>query len=104
MYKYIKRTDAINEINRGDILVGNNAEWAREIIWRTPYADVAPVKHGHWIENHVSTGVKAFGCKEMMLAGFKCSVCGENVDVSEGDYRYCPHCGTKMDGERWYDK
>ena len=34
MYEYIKRTDAINEINRGDLLVGNNAEWAREIIWR----------------------------------------------------------------------
>jgi Pyruvate/2-oxoacid:ferredoxin oxidoreductase delta subunit len=30
--------------------VGNNAEWAREIIWRTPYADVVEV-------------VKCKGCK-----------------------------------------
>ena len=34
MHEYIKRSDAINEINRGDLLVGNNAEWAREKIGR----------------------------------------------------------------------
>ena len=104
MYEYIKRTDAVAEINRGDLLVGNNAEWAREIIWRTPYADVVPVKHGHWMKVKMPTGVEVFDCKEMMVVGFKCSKCGENVDVSEGHYRYCPHCGAKMDGERWYDK
>lgn len=104
MYEYIKRTDAVAEINRGDLLVGNNAEWAREIIWRTPYADVVPVKHGHWIEVKMPTGVEVFDCKEMMVVGFKCSKCNENVDVSEGHYLYCPHCGAKMDGERWYDK
>ena len=96
MYEYIKRTDAIAEVNRGDLLVGNNAEWAREIIWRTPYADVAPVKHGCWLEVKMSTGVEAFGYKEMVVAGFKCSVCRENVDASEGHYRYCPYCGARM--------
>ena len=79
--EYIKRTDAITEINRGDLLVGNNAEWAREIIWRTPYSDVAPVQHGHWIEVKFPTGVEAFGYKEMMVVGFKCSLCKENIDV-----------------------
>ena len=60
MYEYINRTDAIEEINRGDLLVGNNAEWAREIIWRTPYSDVAPVRRGYWIAVKMPTGVEAF--------------------------------------------
>ena len=103
MYEYIKRTDAINEINRGDLLVGNNAEWAREIIWRTPYSDVAEVKHGHWIEVKFPTGVETFDYKEMIVVGFKCSLCKENIDVSVWHYRYCPHCGARMDGEPWYE-
>ena len=98
MYEYIKRTDAIAEINRGDLLVGNCAEWAREIIWRTPYADVREVKHGHWNKVQVPTGISAFGHDEMMIGYFKCSVCNNNVDVSEGNYRYCPHCGAEMNG------
>lgn len=103
MYEYIKRTDAINEINRGDLLVGNCAEWAREIIWRTPYADVREVKHGHWTEVQVPTGISAFGHKEMTIGSFKCSICGGKVDASEEHYRYCPYCGNPMDGGIWYD-
>lgn len=103
MYEYIRRTDAINEINRGDLLVGNCAEWAREIIWRTPYADVKEVKHGNWIKVQVPTGISAFGYHEMMIDHFQCSVCGNNIDVSEGHYRYCPHCGSEMNGGYWSD-
>lgn len=103
MYEYIKRTDAINEINRGDLLVGNCAEWAREIIWRTPYADVREVKHGHWTKVQVPTGISAFGHTEMTICSFKCSICGGKIDVSEEHYRYCPHCGNPMDGGIWYD-
>ena len=90
MYEYIKRTDAIAEINRGDLLVGNCAEWAREIIWRCPYADVREVGHGHWDD----------GC---------CTACGFDIrDLidGEGDFRnwvweglpYCPNCGSDMRG------
>ena len=103
MYEYIKRTDAINEINRGDLLVGNNAEWAREIIWRTPYADVKEVKHGHWIEVKIPTGISAFGFKELTIDSLKCSICSGKINVSEGHYRFCPHCGAEMNGEHWYD-
>ena len=89
MYEYIKRTDAIKEINRGDLLVGNCAEWAEEIIWRTPYADVAEVKHAHWIEK-----IRFFNTT------YVCSNC------SAGSARkslFCADCGAKMDGEYWYE-
>jgi hypothetical protein len=39
---YIEIEKAIAEIDKGDLLVGNNAEWAKEIIRRTPTADVVP--------------------------------------------------------------
>lgn len=28
----------------------------------------------------------------------ECSICGEIIDVSQGDYKYCPNCGAKMKG------
>ena len=40
---YIEREKAIAEINKGDLLVGNNAEWANEILNRIPTADVVEV-------------------------------------------------------------
>lgn len=89
MYEYIKRTDAIDQVNRGDLLVGNCAEWAREIIWRTPYADVALVVHGYWIERHRYGNIT-----------YVCSKCN---DGSVSESRYCPNCGARMNGEFWYE-
>lgn len=40
---YIEIKRAIAEIDKGDLLVGNNAEWAKEILYRTPTADVVEV-------------------------------------------------------------
>ena len=40
---YIEREKAIAEIDKGNLLVGNNAEWAKEILHRTPTADVVEV-------------------------------------------------------------
>jgi hypothetical protein len=41
MARYIERETACAEVDKGDLLVGNNAEFAKEIINRTPTADVA---------------------------------------------------------------
>lgn len=52
MKKYIDCELACAEVDKGNLLVGNNAEWAKEIINRTPIADVVEVvrckdcKHG----------------------------------------------------------
>lgn len=89
MYEYIKRTDAITEVNRGDLLVGDNAQWAREIIWRTPYADVAPVQHAHWIMRH-----------RYFNTTYMCSKCKAG---SVQQTNYCAECGARMDGEPWYE-
>jgi rubrerythrin len=67
---------------------------------RIPAADVRPVVHGKWIEQEEWTGVEAFGIKEMVVGSWKCSVCGFLVDVSEGDFHYCPNCGADMREEK----
>ena len=40
MARYIECEMACAEVDKGDLLVGNNAEFAKEIINRTPTADV----------------------------------------------------------------
>ena len=50
-----------------------------------PSADVAPVRHGRWVDN---------GIPNSILSG--CSVCGFTCGSSS--FFYCPNCGAKMDG------
>ena len=49
---------------------------------RIPSADVAPVRHGRWIDSGEGW--------------VKCSVC-HAWDYYDG-FDYCPNCGAKMDG------
>lgn len=53
-----------------------------------PAADVEPVRHRHWIEDH--DYLKCPECGVMVKRDFTFS------DV--GDWNYCPNCGAKMDG------
>ena len=48
--------------------------------------DAVPVMHGRWVNN---------GIPDSMLSG--CSVCG--CPYGSSGFRYCPHCGAKMDGD-----
>ena len=48
-----------------------------------PAADVAPVRHGRWID----TG-----------SGQECSICKENQYGYDTGRHFCPNCGAKMDG------
>lgn len=57
-------------------------------IWKAPAADVAPVVHGQWIEDHDY---------------LKCPECGVMVKwdftfFDIGNWNYCPNCGAIMDG------
>ena len=61
-----------------------------------PTADVRENKRGKWKRVVDFTGVEAFGYKETILVGYGCNVCGYEVDVSEGDFNFCPNCGASM--------
>ena len=54
------------------------------------------LKKGHWIPVEYPIGVEAFGVKEMTAVALKCSECGEEVDISDGDFKLCPYCGARM--------
>lgn len=59
MARYIDIDKAIAEIDKGDLLVGNNAEWAKEILYRMPSADVVQV-------------VRCKDCKKFKQKGEEC--------------------------------
>ena len=57
------------------------------LIMKQPAADVAPVRHGRWVNENFYT---------------HCSVCG-NMAIydkysQEVESDYCPNCGCRMDG------
>ena len=53
-----------------------------------PIADVAPVRHGRWIEREKYT----FGTM------YDCSICDNRILDNGHSWNYCPNCGAKMDG------
>lgn len=66
---------------------GFGRENVRDVIKGVPAADVAPVVHGKWIEDHDY---------------LKCPECGVMVKwdftfFDIGNWNYCPNCGAKMD-------
>lgn len=68
---------------------GFGRENVRNVIRSVPAADVAPVVHGRWIEDHDY---------------LKCPKCGVMVKwdftfFDIGNWNYCPNCGVKMDKE-----
>ena len=53
-----------------------------------PAADVAPVRHGRWVEKEKYT----FGIM------YECSLCENRILDNGHTWNYCPNCGAKMDG------
>ena len=99
--EYIEREAAIKRFNFAvlDCLGMEPTIRAGDIIKALesiPAADVREVKRGKWKRVVDLTGVEAFGYKETMLVGYGCNVCGYEVDVSEGNYNFCPNCGADM--------
>ena len=92
MTDYIKRTDAVKIAEKyglanGSVLGRHTglADCIARDISELPAADVAPVRHGRWVDN---------GIPDSILSG--CSVCGFTCGSSS--FFYCPNCGAKMDG------
>ena len=90
MTKYIEAVSAATIIaEKRGIPIADLVDTFAEI----PAADVAPVRHGRWIEQEKYT----FGVM------YDCSICGDRI-LDNGHYNghswnYCPNCGAKMDGD-----
>ena len=85
MSDYIKREDAM----RVNPFASYDGVEFQEIVKAIPSADVAPVRHGRWVN-----------C-EWVESGFKfvrCSEC-KHDDMYRRMYKFCPNCGARMDGE-----
>ena len=66
---------------------------AMNAIDEMPAADVAPVRHGYWIEQ------ENWALDDYY---YTCSICREDFYMivgtpSDNNYKYCPHCGARMD-------
>jgi hypothetical protein len=87
MSDYIKRKDAINAVVKA--LDKGMYKFPTYFLGTVPSADVAPVRHGRWIEQGLSPyeGTR------------RCSICESFYDIKE-QFNYCPNCGAKMDEEK----
>lgn len=69
------------------------------LLYDYPAADVAPVKHGHWVYNQNG--------HDWGLGAWECSLChsvNNNLPIDKrfspyvyAGSKYCPNCGAKMD-------
>lgn len=55
----------------------------------SPLADVAPVRHGEWINE----GIYGDGHSQCSI---RCSECDWHYIGYPGDYNYCPNCGADL--------
>lgn len=90
MDEYIKREAAYYVFYTDDTLSGYEKAYCREIIKNVPAADVAPVRHGRWIETGYACGENEYQCSECKETEWR---------TIASRLKYCPFCGAKMDLE-----
>ena len=85
--EYIEREAALEIINSLNIA---SALYAGRKIINLPPADVAPVRHGRWVNEQMIVGgfAETWACD--------CSVCGRTQREPLWKPNYCPNCGAKM--------
>ena len=89
---YIERESAIKSLlNDSPEQVGYSREDAADCIRYMDAVDVAPVRHGRWIE----PSRLYYGAKQ-----YECSLCYSDTfwkkhSITE-KYPHCPNCGAKM--------
>lgn len=99
MTEYIERKALVHHLENCIDEVNNTNGYTEDfktclrLVKNLPAADVEEVKHGKWIEYP-------------RAHYFKCSECKETVPYKKAvlirgkrKYKYCPHCGAKMDLE-----
>lgn len=91
--KYIKLEDAIYLIAKLSAWHGSEGAWIyqKDVLDKLetiPAADVAPVKHGRWLNGGD------------VLPYLICSECEEEMLGEDYSTKYCPFCGAKMDKKK----
>lgn len=86
MAEYIEREAAIEALSRGE----GCGNICRRAIERIPAADVAPVRHGRWIDKG--------GYAVCMECGGRSGTQYDGVEPIPLMTQFCPNCGAKMDG------
>lgn len=109
LIEYYDLSDNKWHIGYGSYCLANVKEWLKTC-FEVTNADVAPVKHGHWVYKErtklSSTGVariteegEAYVVKNRITVRVPyCSECGDHGDNVVDATPYCPNCGAKMDG------
>ena len=94
MAEYIERETLLREIERREaLMVGDkliSVYSMKSFIKNRPAADVAPVRHGRWVHEHISEGYAWVICSE-------CEAVIHKILINKR-LNYCPNCGAKMDG------
>ena len=103
MAEYIRREDAIkciegqcvdgkmwgNDESEGTLI---EAYSAIDDLMEIPVADVAPVRHARWVDNHCTA------CGMMPMGDEMWRHCDFEPPRFERFMDYCPSCGCRMDG------
>ena len=84
MDKYFRYEDFCKEVDKGDLLVGNNAEWAKEIARRTPAVEIFDTKHDSEQDNHFAQGVQPDDDYIAILNWYRNLYHAENPDTERG--------------------
>lgn len=66
------------------------ADWQEKCIKDAPAVDAEPVRHGEWSNYQINGYDRLHPIYET-----RCSLCDKYARFK---YRYCPHCGARMDG------
>ena len=82
MTEYIDREAALMKLMQDGCSAKN-----LQSISDMPVEDVAPVRHGRWVEKEKYT----FGIM------YDCSLCENRILDTGHPWHYCPNCGAKMD-------
>ena len=95
MTEYIKReyaVDAVLDVYYDTPDIDLSGEKFEAAILKIPAADVTPVRHGRWVDNHCTA------CGMIPMGDEMWKLCDFEPPRFEKFMNYCPNCGAKMDG------
>ena len=93
MDEYIKKSyavDAVLDVYYDTPDIDLSGEKFEDAILKIQAADVASVRHGRWVHEHISEGYAWVICSE-------CEAVIHKILINKR-LNYCPNCGAKMDG------